>query len=52
MKDKVYKCTATYSADTILLGYTKHPKIMKQYYTENGHKESALSFTIMNKQIK
>jgi len=48
MKDKVYKCTATYSTDTIVLGYTKHPKVMEQYYIENGHKESALSFTIMN----
>lgn len=45
--DKIYKCTATYGTDTILLGYTKHPIVMKQYYIDNGHTETALNFTIM-----
>lgn len=47
MRDKVYKCTATYNKDTIVLGYTKHPEVMKQYYIDNGHTKTALRFNIM-----
>ena len=45
--DKIYKCTATYNNYTIVLGYTKHPNIMREYYINNGHTETALNFTMM-----
>ena len=37
--DKIYKCTATYNNYTIVLGYTKHPNIMREYYIYNPIKK-------------